>query len=350
MKAAQIKAPRSIHLIEIDDPALTDCPTDHIIVRLQRGCLCGSDSPFFAYDLTRVRDEAPEELTIITDFLEIDTEKVYPLRTGLSLHECVGTVIRSASSKFKEGDFVLALPDHQNGYQENLLIPSSRAIHLPENAVSIEEMVLSQPLGTVIWACRKLENVIGANIVILGLGPIGLLFSHLLGNLGARRVIALDRIPARLDAAKKMHATQCINVDEVDPLEAVRDITGGKMADIVVDAVGHDVYLLDLCMDLVRELGTILYFGLPDRDHYPHFPHLKFLRKNIRLISSVGPEVDYDYPLARDLIAQGRINLEPLITHVIPFTDPQQAFELFTERKDGAIKVFIDFEKESAKS
>ena len=176
MKAAQIKAPRSIHLIEIDDPVLTDCPTDHIIVRLQRGCLCGSDSPFFAYDLTHVRDEALEELTISTDFLEIDTEKIYPLRTGLSLHECVGTVICSASSKFKEGDFVLALPDHQNGYQENLLIPSNRAIHLPENAVSIEEMVLSQPLGTVIWACRKLENVIGSNFndtIIMQEGSLG---------------------------------------------------------------------------------------------------------------------------------------------------------------------------------
>ena len=350
MKAAQIKAPRSIHLIEIDDPALTDCPTDHIIVRLKRGCLCGSDSPFFAYDLSRVREETPEELTISTDFLEVETEEVYPLRTGLSLHECVGTVVRSASSKFKEGDYVLALPDNQNGYQENLRIPASRAIHLPENAVSIEEMVLTQPLGTVVWACRKLENVIGADIVILGLGPIGLFFSHLLANLGARRVIALDRIPARLEAAKNLHATDCINVDAEDPLEAVREITGGKMADIVVDAVGHDVYLLDLCMDLVRQQGTILYFGLPDRDHYPHFPHLKFLRKNVRLISSVGPEVDYDYPLARDLIVQGRINVKPLITHVIPFTDPQNAFELFTERKDGAIKVFIDFEKESANS
>ena len=350
MKAAQIRAPRSIHIIEIDDPVLTDCPTDHIIVRLKRACLCGSDSPFFAYDLSRVRNEAPEELTISTEFLEIETEEVYPLRIGLSLHECVGTVIRSASSKFKEGDYVLALPEYQNGYQENLCIPSSRAIHLPENTVSIEEMVLTQPLGTGIWACRKLEKVIGADVVIIGLGPIGLFFSHLLANLGARRVITLDRIPSRLEAGEKMHATHRINIDAEDPLEAVRNITGGKMADIVVDAVGHDVYLLDLCMDLVKQQGTILYFGLPDRDLYPHFPHLKFLRKNIRLVSSVGPEIDYDYPLARDLIVQGRINVKPLITHIIPFTDPQQAFELFTERKDGAIKVFIDFEKVKVKS
>lgn len=347
MKAAQIKAPQSIHLIDIDDPALHECPTDHIIVQLQRGCLCGSDSPFFSYDLTRVRDEAREELTMYSHFLELETNEVYPLRTGMSLHECVGSVITSTTSKFKEGDFVLALPEFQNGYQERLLIPASRAIHLPENTVSIEEIVLSQPLGTVIWACRKLENVLGANVVVVGLGPMGLLFTHTLSNLGARRVISLDRIPSRLEAAKKMHATHCINVDEVDALDAVMDITGGDGADIVVDVVGHEVYLLDLCVSLVKQQGSILYFGLPDRDYCPNFPHLEFLRKNIRLISSVGPEVDYDYTLARDMIAQGRINVAPLITHVLPFTEPQQAFEMFTARKDGAIKVFIDFEKDT---
>lgn len=345
MKAAIINAPQSIHLVEIDDPTLTDCPTDHIIVRLQRGCLCGSDSPFFSHDLTHVKEEAPEHLTMYSDFLELDGEEVYPLRTGMSLHECVGTVVASSSSKFNEGDFVLALPMNQNGYQECLCLPSSRAIHLPENTVSIEEMVLSQPLGTVIWACRKLDKIINTDVVVVGLGPMGLLFTHLLSNLGARRVIGLDRIPSRLEAAEKMHATHCINVDETDPLNEVKDITGGKMADIVVDAVGHEVYLLDLCMDLVRRQGTILYFGVPDRDFYPNFPHLKFLRKNIRLLASVGPEVEYDYPLARDLIAQERINLKPLITHVLPFTEPQQAYELFTGRKDGAIKVFIDFEQ-----
>ena len=142
-----------------------------------------------------------------------------------------------------------------------------------------------------------------------------------------------------------MRATHCIDVDNSDPLDAVKEITRGEMADIVVDAVGHEVYLLDLCMDLVRFQGTILYFGVPDRDYYPHFPHLKFLRKNLNLISSVGPEIEHDYPLARDMIAQGRINVKPLITHVLPFTDPQGAYELFTERKDGAIKVFIDFEQ-----
>ena len=145
MKVAQIVSPRSIQLIEWDDLDLNHCPPDHVIVRLQRACLCGSDSPFFTCDLSRLREESPEKLTVESDFIESDGEDVYPLRAGFSLHECVGTIIVSTSSKFKEGDFVLALPVYHNGYQEKLCLPANRVIHLPRNTVSIEEMVLSQP-------------------------------------------------------------------------------------------------------------------------------------------------------------------------------------------------------------
>ena len=95
MKAAQIKAPRSIHLIEIDDPVLSDCPTDHIVVQLRRACLCGSDAPFFTYDLTDVRVEPLEQLTMHSEHLDLGGNEVYPLRPGQSLHECAGDVIAS---------------------------------------------------------------------------------------------------------------------------------------------------------------------------------------------------------------------------------------------------------------
>jgi threonine dehydrogenase-like Zn-dependent dehydrogenase len=74
---------------------------------------------------------------------------------------------------------------------------------------------------------------------------------------------------------------------------------------------------------------------------YP-FRYGEFFRRNLTLIGSVGPEVQHDYPLAVDWILQGRVQVAPLITHILPFTEVQRGFELAWEKKDGAIKVILD--------
>jgi threonine dehydrogenase-like Zn-dependent dehydrogenase len=295
-----------------------------IKVRLERACLCGSDSPFFDYDFG---------------------EAAYPMRPGLSIHECLGMVTESTSTRFKEGDFVLALPlEHQGGLCEYFCVPDALAVHLPRHAVPLEQILLTQPLGTVVWACQKLGNLLDKDVVIVGQGPMGLLFSHMMSNLGARTIIAIDKLDYRLEAARKMKATHTINVGREDAVATVQEITRGKMADLVVEVVGHRANTLDLCLKLVRRLGTLLYFGVPDEDINPNFPIMSFFRQNINLISSVGPDLVPNFSLSRDMIAQGRIDVSPLVTHVLPFQEIQKAYELFIDRKDGAIKVFLNYE------
>jgi threonine dehydrogenase-like Zn-dependent dehydrogenase len=69
----------------------------------------------------------------------------------------------------------------------------------------------------------------------------------------------------------------------------------------------------------------------------------QFLRQNLTLISSVGPDYVPNFSLARDMIAQGRIDVSPLISHVLPFEEIQKGYELFVDRQDGAIKVVLDY-------
>ena len=115
MRAAQIVAPRRVELVDIPEPNLKEAKPGMIKVRLERACLCGSDSPFFAYDWE---------------------ETAYPLRAGLSIHECLGTVVESTSTRFREGDFVLALPgEHQSGLCESFCVPDTLAVHLPRERV-----------------------------------------------------------------------------------------------------------------------------------------------------------------------------------------------------------------------
>lgn len=343
MFAAQIVAPRLTRLVDVEEPTLTE--DGQVKIKMERGCLCGSDSPLFNYDLNEMFDEAHRhpERRRNAPFVE-ESGDPYPLKVGQSIHECLGTVVESTSDRFKEGDFVLALPNAQDGLVEYMVAKADRAIHLPKDAFPKEEILMTQPLGTVVWACHKLGNLLDLDIVVAGQGPMGLLFSHMLANLGARTVIALDKLDERLAVSERMHATHTVNVDREDPVEAIREITGGRMADICVEVVGHQMETVNTCMKYVRRRGTILCFGVPDHVNYQNLSYQEFFRQNLSLIASVGPDVVPNFSLARDLIAQGRIDVSPIVTHTIPFSDIQNGYELFVDRKDGAIKVVLDYE------
>jgi threonine dehydrogenase-like Zn-dependent dehydrogenase len=238
VKAAQIVAPRLIKVIDTDEPQIEGA--GQVKIQLERACLCGSDMPYWHYDHNAIleqglRDPSRRRLPFI-DYSDGDP---YPMRVGQSIHECLGTVVSSTSDRFAEGDFVLALPEAQTGLCEYICAPDNRTIHLPREGIPREQILMTQPLGTVVWAVQKLGNLLNCDAVVVGQGPMGLMFTHMLANLGCRTVIALDPLDYRLAAAKQMRATHTVNVDRENAEETVRELTGGKMADLVVEAVGH---------------------------------------------------------------------------------------------------------------
>ncbi|MDY6853118.1 MAG: zinc-binding dehydrogenase [Thermodesulfobacteriota bacterium] len=321
MKAAQIVGPRKIEIIDAKMPDMSKAPPGSLLIKTEYSAICGSDMPHFAYELP------------------IDA---YPLPSGFSIHECIGTVFALNSNKFKPGDAVLSLPYDNRGLANYFLSHEDKTVLLPEyedkNAI-----LMSQPLGTVIWAMRKLGNILNYDAVVVGQGPMGLLITHILSNLGAKRVIALDRLDYRLEVSKKMRATHTINIDKESAQKVICDITQGSMADLVVEAVGHQIETLNQCLDMVKDGGTILAFGVPDEEVYPLFFRRLFY-KNISLIGSVHPEVKLDFPLAMDMITQERIGVSPIITHTMPFKDVQKGFEMFLNKTHKAIKIVLNHE------
>ncbi|MBT3270597.1 zinc-binding dehydrogenase [Candidatus Poribacteria bacterium] len=320
MRAARLIAPRTYDMVDIPVPSLAGAGPDRVVVKTNRVCLCASDMPYFSYD-----------------------RGTYPQPPGLSAHECLGTVAESTSPRLAVGDQVLSVPDGQHGMAEYFLADAVRTVHLPDGFSN--EILMAQPLGTVIWACRKLPNMLGAKTVVYGQGPMGLLFNRLFSNLGAKTIVGVERVPERLALAEAMGATHVVNSGEEDVVARVRDITGGEMADIVVEIVGHNTETLAACVSLVRREGTVLAFGVPDDAVYP-VPFGEMFGKNISLISSVGPDCQHDYPLAIDMIHQGRLDVTPILSHDMPFTtdDVQTGYELFVGRKEGAVKVMIHME------
>ena len=321
MKAAQIVAPRQIEIIDIDKPDISSDPEGTLLIKTHMNAICGTDMPSFAV-------EQPAD--------------AYPLSPGMTIHECIGEVAESKSDRFKEGDAVLALPGRPGGLSEYFV--ASEAVTVPLVEFERKDCILmSQPLGTVIWACSKLGNLLNQDVVVMGQGPMGLLFTHLVSNLGAKTVIATDIVDFRLEAAKQMQATHTINAAEVDTGAAVEEITDGRMADLVFEVIGHQTETINQAMDLVKRDGTILAFGVPDDPTYP-FRFGDLFRKNLRLIGSVGPDAQNNFPLAMDMIAQGRIDVSPMITHRLPYTQVQRGFELSLHKKDEAIKIVLEYD------
>jgi threonine dehydrogenase-like Zn-dependent dehydrogenase len=324
MKAACIVAPRRLEIVDAPIPTLEGHEGEPVLVKLHAGVLCASDFPRWTGEAFGI---------------------TFPRPVGDSLHECVGEIVESRSPRLRPGDLTLAIPYDQQGLAEYFVTQADMAVSLPQHAPR-EHLILGQPLGTILWAARKLPNMIDQDVVVIGQGPIGLMFDHLLANMGARRVIGLDRIEHRLETARSMKATHTIHVDREDPIQLVHELTAGRGADIVVEAVGHQPETLKLAVDLCRREGTVLMFGVPAAEAYP-LPVWQMMVKNIRYIASIHPLVQRDLPLALDMICQERIRVAPLITHRFPFAESQAAFEMAVARRDNPIKILIEADTSS---
>jgi threonine dehydrogenase-like Zn-dependent dehydrogenase len=322
MLAGQILGPRQLAIVEVPIPEIDD---GQILIKVEAGAICGSDVPYFFCD---------------SSYLTVAAHPI-PFPPGLSLHELVGRVAQTGSERFKEGDRVLALPEKPHaGLAQYFVSTGDLAVPIPNGPA--EQLVVSQPLGTVVHACLKLPNLLGLTAVVMGQGPTGQLFTALLRRMGVRQLIAVDLLPERLRVSTSMGATHILSGGPGEILESVKAITNGTGADLAIEATGK-VEVLNVVAQLVKRNGTVLVFGVPPMHGYDFALHDFFWNEG-RLITSVGPNVQHDFPIAVDLISSGAIDVTPLLTHRFPFSRAQEAFTLFADRAQGAIKVVLTAE------
>lgn len=316
MFAGHIYAPRKVKLVDVPEQTLQG--PGEILFQPELACLCGSDLPYFDGDYQDCRPQV-----------------------GQSLHEMIGRVVETTGERFQVGDRVLCVPVEHFGFYERFRVSETRAIPLDPRPTDAEAL-LAQPLGTVLFGMKKVPSVLDKDVVVLGQGPIGQLFNATLSNLGARRIIAVDPLADRLQVSSRMRSTHTVNAAQEDVHQVVQELTGGAMADLVVEAVGQREHRLDDAFRLVGHGGDILLFGLLP-DDLGTLQWMTLLTKNASLHTSLAPSFERDFPLAMQWIAEGRIDVTPCITHRLPVDQIQEAFDLFAHRRDGAIKVFLDF-------
>ncbi len=269
-----------------------------------------------------------------------------PLPHGFPGHEGVGEVLDPGGSDLSPGDRVLTAPSIWvakcfAGYQ---LIDPRYLLKLPDGAPD-SHLLMAQQLGTVVFACRKLPPLLGKTVAVIGQGSVGLFHDFMLRRLGAHRIIAIEPVAARLSAAKAMGVDEAIDVTGSRATGAVMDLTGGKGADVVIEAVGS-VETLNQAMHVAAELGTVAAFGLPTTMERVPFDWDTFFRKRLDLYSVFGGQDEPGLPafqLAVDFIARGEIDMAPFVTHRLPIDRVQEAFDLAHTKEDGALKVSLTF-------
>jgi L-iditol 2-dehydrogenase len=317
MKAARIVSPREFDLLDVEKP---QPQPGEVLVRMEHLAVCGSD--LRTYD--RILSEAD-----------------YPLPIGRPCHECLGTVEESRDDAVKPGQRVIAVTN-AGGLVEYLALAGDLCVPVPD-AVDPSLWVLCQPAGTVIYAVQQMGSVLGRRVVVLGQGPIGLVFTELLARGGATQIIVTDLHDYRLEAAKRMGATHTINAARDDVEEAVAEITGGAMADIAVEACGRPEAAHQVFRTL-RLQGLAVIFGIPHiEDTFP-FNWSAMYEKIPRMVVCnslrAGDRVDAVRTCV-DLVAQGRLDFSHLVTHRLPFDQMQQAYDLYSGKTNNVLKVLI---------
>ena len=315
MRALQLVKPRQFQAVEIARPEISD---DQILVRLEKAVLCGSDIPKFTGMWRGLQ---------------------YPLPPGMPIHECVCGVADSRSPRFRGGDRVVAIPKGDQGLAEYYVADAIKAVCIPEPLVDSETSLLIQPLSTVVYALDKLGDIAGSTAVVVGLGPIGLLAAWLLNKCGASRIIGVDPLAQRCEAARSVGAAQTFEIhsDRLVSL-AAKDIAW-EPVDICIEAVGQQTRTINDCLYLTKRSGQVLVLGVPLEPVYP-IDFTRFFRQDLSLIGSVTPPDETYMVRAAELIGRHEQELASMITHRFTLDKAEEAFILYETRT--GIKVLLD--------
>jgi threonine dehydrogenase-like Zn-dependent dehydrogenase len=203
-------------------------------------------------------------------------------------------------------------------------------------ALTPAQAVGLQPLACVLYACEQLGDLAGRHVAVIGQGSIGLLFSYVAKAAGARRVTGVDPIDRR-DLAR------AFGVD--DPVRATSDrwvsqLAPPDRADVVIEAVGHQVATLNHAIDAAAPGGTVFYFGVADDEMYP-ISMRAMLRNNLTLKSGVTLDRRRMLDAASKFADEHPWLLGAYLTHTFAVDEVQDAFELACRPVAERIKIAI---------
>ena len=319
MRAINFVGPGEIVLV--DDVPKPEPAEGEVLVRCSHIALCGTNMGPYLFD-GRWAAEMPRP-------------------PGWLGHENVGQIVESRVDGWEPGTWVLAHPEEYNGFAEFVTAIPVGLGRLPSGLVDPAAMVVAQPLATVLRALVRTGPVIDQRCAVVGQGPMGLIFTHLLGRMGARQVIGIDKVSWRLAWSKRFGATDVVDAGKDDVVEVVKSLTDGEMVDFCVEAVGHSG-ALPLAARLPRRQGRLFVFGVPHHESQ-EFPWFHTVANETEIITSMGPECKEYFQTAVDMIVEGRADLTAMVTPRMPWEEAAKAFQMYANpaEAEGSLKLTL---------
>ncbi len=323
--------------------SLVSAGTERMVVSFAKQTLLGKAAS--RPDLVRqVLNKARRE-GLITAYEATMNKLDQPMALGYS---SAGTIIKVGEglTGFRAGDRVACAGGGHAVHAEFASVPQNLMVALPDS-VSFEEAAFAT-LGAVAMQGFRLADVqVGAKVVVIGLGLLGLLTTGIASAAGCQ-VLGVDLDPQRVQLAKTMRAQTAVGRDQA--VEATQAFTRGRGADAVLicaDTDSNDP--VNLAGEIARDKAKIVAVGAVGLE----IPRNLYYQKELELIvsRSYGPgrydpkfeEQGQDYPIAYvrwtetrnieaflDLLASGKLDVSPLITHNIPIEEGKRAYEIIT--------------------
>ena len=340
MKAiVKSKAEPGIDIVDMDVPTVGD---NDILIKVTAGSLCGSD--VHMYEWTAGYEWIPMPLIPGHEYAGEVVEfgkKVQGVSKGdritslpaFSCGECeMCTAGRADACKNR---YILGLMN-DGAFREYMVIKGTAEIFkIPAN-VSDEMASLTEPLAVCLQGIDLSGIKPGQTAAVFGPGPIGLLTIHLLKSAGAGQIIATgtNADERRLEIARQMGADVIINIDKEDPVKKVKEIAGSL--DFVFEATGI-ASTINQGMQMVKWGGKVMVIGI-HKDNAT-IDTIDLVRRQKTIVGVYG----YDkgiWARCLKLMSSGKVDLSPIITHRLPFSQGAEGFEL-ASNKTAAKVVFV---------
>jgi len=342
MKALQLEKPHQFRFIETPEPS-TPGPGE-ALVRVQRVGICGTDyggflgkMPFFSYPRIPGHELGVEVLAIGAEVTNVKPGDRCSVEPYMNCGQCFPC--RKGSSNCCENLKVLGVM-MDGGLTERLLLPA-RKLH-PANHLSSEQCALVETLAIGCHAVNRGNPVADENVLVIGAGPIGLSVIEF-ARLSGAKTIVMDLNAQRLEFVRaKMGVPDTIcSRGSGGELVALKEMTGGALAQVVVDATGSHKSMAD-AMNYCAFTGRLVYVGITQAEvTFPHAPIMH--RRELTLLASRNA-LPQDFTRIIKLIEEGKIDTRPWITHHAAFDELIEKFPTFAKPETGVIKAIVDIE------
>jgi len=220
-------------------------------------------------------------------------------------------------------------------FAEYVVVPQHILHRLPEN-LSFERAAMVEAVSVAVHAVKRTAARAGDTAIVVGTGMIGLLVVQALRLAGCSRILAVDVNASRLEMACQLGADEKLRVGQMNVAEEVRRKTGGRGADIAVEVVGL-TETVKTAVSTLRKGGRLTLVG--NLSPLVELPLQAVVTNELNLTGSCASAGEY--PSCLELMANGAINVDPLISVVAPLAEGQRWFESLHRSEMELLKVIL---------